>query len=1030
MPPLLTIVFTDVVESSATKRDTSLGRDSRERDHAYLEKVQSPHFTLIRGCSKAHGGREVSTMGDAFYLIFEDPVEAVRCAVDIQRQLTAHPIETPRGPLRLRIGIHSGYPEWFEKSYHGTDVDKAARVEAMATAQQILLSATTYELVQHMTDVKFYSKGDFVLKGVDRVVLWEVAWDSAGARPTATPALSVLRRKKLSLIATGVATLILGVFVVSWLLMHYGKIGSVKTGARRSVAILGFRNLTGKPTDDWMSTSLSEMLTTELAAGEQLYTLPGEDVTRAKLDLNFPESESLSEKTLGQLRDRLGSDMVVMGSYYDMKGLVRIDVRLQDAKAGGTIANFSETGTEAEFLAMVSRIGSALRAHCGVRDLTPTQSASLRASLPANPEAAQLYAQGLERLREFDPAAARDKFEAMVVADPNDALAHSALSSAWSELGYDAKAVEEAKNAFDLSQNLSREDRLSIEGSYYVADKQWDKAIEAYRNLFGFFPDNLEYGLDLAEVQTSGGKAQDALATINKVRQEIPQHAGDPRIDLGEARAAIALSDYPRAETAAGHAAAAAIRQGARLERGQALLQRCWAFRNLGRFEDAKRAGQQAREAFADTRYARGQARSLTCVADVLDDQGDLVTAEKMQEMALSLAQSIGARMDIAGALNNLGNVLSERGKLEESNAKYQAAVSVAREIGDRADEMKAQSNIGNNLIMLGQFSDAQNALESSLAIAQAIGEQQGVAASLINLGLVSYSVGDLAKSEQRLNEALSLSRLLGLRADTSFALVAFGDLMLAEDKLDAAENDYRESLQISKELNEKDAIAATQLSMALLALERGDLANAETIIQETAQETHALGNSEREMFAHSLLARTFALQGKIDAARAELKMAAQLAAKNEPSRLTWLITEGRLLAREGKKSQATSAFLQALERARKMGYIPGQFEARLALLEIEDSGRRSRDTISLARDATHLRFYLVARRTGEIADRPTLGAVSVPRKPPLKSASKALLDANRRVSYRERGVLVRLNVQGNSLSLGDFVIARFKVRK
>src|SRR5271170_1890527 len=100
MPSLLTIVFTDVVESSATKRDASLGRDSRERDHAYLEKVQSPHFSLIRDCSRAHQGREISTMGDAFYLTFEDPVGAVRCAVDIQQQLTAHPIETPRGPLR------------------------------------------------------------------------------------------------------------------------------------------------------------------------------------------------------------------------------------------------------------------------------------------------------------------------------------------------------------------------------------------------------------------------------------------------------------------------------------------------------------------------------------------------------------------------------------------------------------------------------------------------------------------------------------------------------------------------------------------------------------------------------------------------------------------------------------------------------------------------------------------------------------------------------------------------------------------
>src|SRR5271169_1130430 len=114
------------------------------------------------------------------------------------------------------------------------------------------------------------------------------------------------------------------------------------------------------------------------------------------------------------------------------------------------------------------------------------------------------------------------------------------------------------------------------------------------------------------------------------MRQETSQkahtnsHYNDPRVDLAEARAAAALSDYRRSQAAASRAAEAAGRQGARLERGQALLQQCSAFRHLGQLEDAKRAGQQAREIFADSRYARGQARSLTCIANVLDDQGDL----------------------------------------------------------------------------------------------------------------------------------------------------------------------------------------------------------------------------------------------------------------------------------------------------------------------------------------------------------------------------------------------------------------------
>src|ERR1022692_2572494 len=101
-----------------------------------------------------------------------------------------------------------------------------------------------------------------------------------------------------------IVALVLGVAVAFWVLMYFGKIGPGK--ARKSIAVLGFRNLTGAPNDEWMSTALSEQLTTELAAGEQLRALPGEDVVRAKLDLNLSETATLSESTLAQLRKRLG----------------------------------------------------------------------------------------------------------------------------------------------------------------------------------------------------------------------------------------------------------------------------------------------------------------------------------------------------------------------------------------------------------------------------------------------------------------------------------------------------------------------------------------------------------------------------------------------------------------------------------------------------------------------------------------------------------------------------------------------------
>ena len=84
---------------------------------------------------------------------------------------------------------------------------------------------------------------------------------------------------------------------------------------RRSVAVLGFKNLTANPQKSWLSTALSEMLTTELSQGDQLRTIPGESVAQMKMSLALPDAESFGQETLTRIRQNLGSDDVVMGSY-------------------------------------------------------------------------------------------------------------------------------------------------------------------------------------------------------------------------------------------------------------------------------------------------------------------------------------------------------------------------------------------------------------------------------------------------------------------------------------------------------------------------------------------------------------------------------------------------------------------------------------------------------------------------------------------------------------------------------------------
>ena len=136
--------------------------------------------------------------------------------------------------------------------------------------------------------------------------------------------------------------------------------GQVKQ--RTAVAVLGFKNLSGRDDEGWISTALSEMLDAQLSAGQQLRVISSEDVARMKIDLSLAAADSYGRDTLQKIRNHLGSDMVVLGSYLDTGkdngGKIRVDVHLQDARQGETIAVISRDGSEAGLPELATQSGA------------------------------------------------------------------------------------------------------------------------------------------------------------------------------------------------------------------------------------------------------------------------------------------------------------------------------------------------------------------------------------------------------------------------------------------------------------------------------------------------------------------------------------------------------------------------------------------------------------------------------------------------------------------------------------------------
>ncbi|HEX7809082.1 MAG TPA: protein kinase, partial [Thermoanaerobaculia bacterium] len=409
----------------------------------------------------------------------------------------------------------------------------------------------------------------------------------------------------------------------------------IATNTRRAVAVLGVRSLSARADDAWMANAVAELLTTELSAAETLRLIPGDDVARMKDDLALRDGDTIARSGLELIRDRVAADVVLTGTCVKAANDLRVDVRVQDTATGNLLATLSESGNERELFALVARLGQRLRAQLGALPLTAEATAGLRASMPTNAEAARAYVQGLTKMRRFDNLAARESLERAVAAEPGYAMAHAALAEAFWNLGYEDRAKASADRALNLSSGLNREERLSIEARSHVFRQEFDKAIEIYRSLLTFYPDELPYGLRLGATQVAAGKANDALATVEKLRKLPLPMRNDPGIDLIAADAYHLIHENEKELVVAQHAEAVGAASKMRAVVARAKANQSYAHRELGHPDLAISLLREAARIQEEIGDRAGAARAYSNLGLALWNRGDLVEAEPLLERAL-----------------------------------------------------------------------------------------------------------------------------------------------------------------------------------------------------------------------------------------------------------------------------------------------------------------------------------------------------------------------------------------------------------
>jgi class 3 adenylate cyclase len=153
----VTVLFSDIEGSTAL--------NDRLGDVRWLELLRA-HNRVVRDRVKACGGFEVKAQGDGFMIAFASARRAIQCAREIQRAIARDLGQHPDGPVRVRIGLHTGEAIREESDFYGKNVVVAARIADQAVGGEVLASSVVKQLTESAGDVEFSDPREVELAGL------------------------------------------------------------------------------------------------------------------------------------------------------------------------------------------------------------------------------------------------------------------------------------------------------------------------------------------------------------------------------------------------------------------------------------------------------------------------------------------------------------------------------------------------------------------------------------------------------------------------------------------------------------------------------------------------------------------------------------------------------------------------------------------------------------------------------------------------------------------------------------------------
>jgi TolB-like protein len=405
-----------------------------DQDEEATIRTLTTYRSAITDLVQQYRGRVVDMPGDNILAEFSSVVDAVNCAVEIQRELAERNTELSEDRrMHFRIGVNLGDIVEEESRIYGDGVNIAARVESMADAGGICISGRAYDQVANKLGLEYENLGEHQVKNISTPIrVYRVLSYPGAAAHRVVQTKKAVGKTWRNLFVAIAAILIVGVGAAAiW--NFYFRLPSVEPVSvekmayplpdKPSIAVLPFVNMSGDTEQEYFSDGITEDLITDLSKISGLFII-------ARNSTFVYKGKPVK---IRQVAEELGVRYVLEGSVRKAQERVRINAQLIDATTGHHIWAERYDGKLEDIFTLQDKVTQKIVKELAVK-LTMAEREHVLRKETDNILAYEAYLKGLKHYGRFNPddlAKAAFHFNKAIELDPNYGRAYAALALAY-----------------------------------------------------------------------------------------------------------------------------------------------------------------------------------------------------------------------------------------------------------------------------------------------------------------------------------------------------------------------------------------------------------------------------------------------------------------------------------------------------------------------------------------------------------------------------------------------------------------------